>query len=222
VIAEILIALVANSVRFPKGLYLVPVGGLLVVLGITVTVDLLRDSASQPLAGRNGLKTGADIGSASVNLYGRRLRSTAAQNLSTFALLIGAFLALVALAMLASHKHPLIMSVLGSIAIVLIVIGTVFAVGIRARIGFSPSGIRIRDERGEFAIRWDETIDVYTRTSWGAIWMIADLPPKSPLRFHGPWTLDRSGGDAIRICDLRQYRIEKDRVDAAIDFYDPR
>ena len=97
--------------------------------------------------------------------------------------------------------NPLVSSICGSIAAIVTTVGVALALGFRAKVGISDRGIFIRDERGEFVIRWSDVIKISTRSSWGSVYLIAELPPKSSLLFSGPWALDRKQANVIRICD---------------------
>lgn len=233
VLTELIIGLVANSVRFPRQVYIIPVVALIVVIAITVVTEFIHDSPPKQ-AGATLKRTRAAAAAAtdmkdSDVLLGRKIKKGSV-SYGYICFVLALFLALFSVYYLSNHNsfwagyhkaNPLTSSICASIAVALIIVGFYFTVGIRARLGFSAAGVSLRDDRGEFFISWDAVTDMYTESPWIKAWLLAKVPPKSPLLFRGPWVPDRGKKYVIRICDLNRCGINRDAVDGALHFWAP-
>jgi hypothetical protein len=226
-----LIGLVANSVKLPRQVFIIPVAGLVTLIAITALVGYIGDLPPKQVGAISkrvsALASGAPDGDV---LQGRRLRKKTASNIGFLCFPLALMSTVISLQYLRSHNsiwaghnaaNAAVSSICASIAVALIVVGSYLVIGVRARLSFSAIGVRIHDERGEFAISWDDVLNMYTESSWLTPWLVAELPPKSPLRFRGPLAARRDRENVIRICDLNRYSISRSAVDGALEFWAP-
>jgi hypothetical protein len=228
VVGDVLVSLTASSIYIPKGLYLAPAGALVIVIMITATIDARRDSPQGHRVRVPGQDKDKNIEEDGVILRGKRMRKKYFALISFFCFMAAYCMIIIASSYIRGRDDwffghvqadHLTASICGSICVTLVTVGVFLAVGFRSWIGISTSGVSIRDERGRYFIRWGDVVQFYTKKSWGSIYLLAELPSRSPLMFRGPWTVERNQSNVIRLCDISRYGIEKHAVEGALDYW---
>ena len=231
-VAELITGAVANAIRLPKQVYVLVLLAMVAVAIKAVSKyvdDTLSDSTKSP----SGHASEPSIPKNSTVLSGRKVSVKARPSaiLGIACLFTALFFYLYALAFLFSTSDnqsfgqgptatvPVLSSVLAAIAIALTVFGLFMTIGVRMRMVFSADGIFIRDYCGKLSIRWDDINDMRTVLIWGMPWLVAQVPPGSPLLFQRQWISERGPQNTIKICNLAGTGIQSRSVDAALDYW---
>jgi hypothetical protein len=217
-----------NTVSIPKKYSLVPIGGLVLAILVTIALNLPAD----------GVPSGRKTWSGNTNNGGRQkvevIEGSVVQKrtrtprwhigflffyLSCF-MIIGASLYMHGSPKLELTRNAAVGLALLGVSPVLIAVAIVLIRGMRPSLAFSAEGITLTDVKGDHHIPWSQGSNFHTmKPSLLTVYLVATPTPGSRY-YLSSWGFDKTN-NLIRICDLTACGIRPDRVEAALDNWEP-
>ncbi len=233
-VAELISGALANAIRLPKQVWVLVLLAI-VAVALKVIAAQVGDTASDQDKGRSSRTPRPAATGKTARLCGRRisLRISPIAIPGWLCLFFAFWFYIFSFELLFTSSDnqsfgqapaatvPWGSLILAAIAVALTVLGLYMTIGVRMRLTFSEHGIFIRDNNGKLPLRWNDVTNMYTTLIWGMPWLVAQVPPNSPLLFVRNWILERGPENTIKICNLAGSGISRRSVDYALKCWSP-